>query len=390
MAIRFTVTLQTLIALIVALGLSIGATAMIRANVKGNIAEERIPLPVAITRYELIDQYQRTSNYIGTVRATSESSVGFEIGGQLATMAVSEGTRVEAGQILATLDTERRLAQLAGAKAQLAQVSADLALAEKRSVRTQDLVERGLASQQSLDDVVLGAESLRAARAAAAASLRDAEIQIDKSALRAPYDAVVAERLAQPGAAVGVGVPVLRLVTASRREAHVGIPAPTARQLARGQRYALRLNERRFEATLRALRDDLDPSTLTLGAVFELPADVPASVGESVQLELQSSVPAAGGWLPLSALIEGERGLWTVLAVAEVDGRKITVRESVEVVYVQGDQAFVRGTLTDDTAVVATGLQRISPGSAIDPRPLASFSASADSTAEAASQADAG
>jgi hypothetical protein len=37
---------------------------------------------------------------------------------------------------------------------------------------------------------------------------------------------------------------------------------------------------------------------------------------------------------------------------------------------VSGDKAFVRGTLSDGAEVVATGLQRISPGAIIAPQPV--------------------
>jgi RND family efflux transporter MFP subunit len=271
---------------------------------------------------------------------------------------------------LGVLDTSRRQAQLANARSRLAQVESDLTLAGKRRERTASLLARGLTSQQSLDEVQLGEESLRAARDAARATVTDAELQISQSTLRAPYDAIVAERIVQPGAVVAAGAPVLRLVAATAREAHIGLPSQAAGTLVPGQMYALRVGQQRFNAPLRSLGDDLDPATLTLTAVFTLPATITASVGEPALLEISERVPSAGGWLPLTALIEGQRGLWTVLAVVESEAGSVTRRESVEVVHVEADRAYVRGTLSPGARVVATGLQRISPGAVIDPQPL--------------------
>ena len=48
--------------------------------------------------------------------------------------------------------------------------------------------------------------------AATQARLNSAELAIEKSTLRAPYDGVIAARLVEEGAAVNPGMPVLRLV----------------------------------------------------------------------------------------------------------------------------------------------------------------------------------
>lgn len=370
MALNLTIRIPTLIAVSVAILFAVAATTLIRVNAQGNISAERVPLPVAVTRFDMTDHYTRTANYMGTVRAGNDSAVGFEIAGTLETVPAREGQTVAKGQILATLNSERRQAALNQAQARLDQARADLDLAKKRRERASELVERGLASQQSLDEAALGAAALEAGFEAAVAALHNAKLEIEKSTLRAPYDAVVAERLMQPGAAVGAGTPVMRLVMTANREAHIGVPAARARGLIPGKNYTLRLGDQRFSAELRGLRNDVDPVTLTVGAVLMLPAEAPATVGEPVMLELSESVPAQGGWLPVTALIEGHRGLWTVLTVDRTASAPTSVRESVEVIHVSGDQAFVRGTLADGAEVIATGLQRISPGAVIAPQPV--------------------
>jgi hypothetical protein len=121
-------------------------------------------------------------------------------------------------------------------------------------------------------------------------------------------------------------------------------------------------------AELRSIRDDLDPTTLTVGAVFDLPANTAVAVGESAVLQIAESVDTAGGWLPISALLEAPRGLWDVLTITpDAAGKQRAQRESVEILYTRGNQVFVRGTLANEVAVVASGLQRISPGDLVEP-----------------------
>ena len=51
----------------------------------------------------------------------------------------------------------------------------------------------------------------------------------------------------------------------------------------------------------------------------------------------------------------------------DADGKQRAHRESVEILYTRGNEVFVRGTLANDVAVVASGLQRISPGDLVEP-----------------------
>ena len=172
----------------------------------------------------------------------------------------------------------------------------------------------------------------------------------------------------QTGAVVAPGTPVLRLVTAAGREAHIGVPADVARNLVVGNAYPLLLQAQELIAPLRSIRDDLDPATLTVGAVFDIPEGTPVAVGESVVLKVSETVASSGGWLPVTALLEASRGLWDVLTISvDEEGKQRARRESVEILYTQGNQVFVRGTLPSDVAVVASGLQRISPGDLVEP-----------------------
>jgi hypothetical protein len=105
-----------------------------------------------------------------------------------------------------------------------------------------------------------------------------------------------------------------------------------------------------------------------VGAVFDFSDQTIASVGESAELTIEESVEVKGSWLPITALLAAPRGLWDVLAIyADDEGHYRAQRESVEILYTRGDQAFVTGTVTPGEAVVASGLQRISPGDLVEP-----------------------
>jgi len=56
-----------------------------------------------------------------------------------------------------------------------------------------------------------------------------------------------------------------------------------------------------------------------------------------------------------------------VLRVAAIDTETRAVREAVEVLEIQGDQAYVRGTIVDGNTIIAHGVHRVTPGTAVAP-----------------------
>ncbi len=360
--------IKSLWAVALAIGLSAGGTALIKANKVTTTSAERAPMPVSATVYQQQPLFTRDANYLGVIKAGSDSAVGFEVAGVLTDLPATEGIRVSPGDVLAQLGTDRRQARLDAASATFNRVVAERAQAEARAERIALLVEDGSASQQDYDDARFSAQALAAAESTANAQRQSAQLELDKSTLRAPYEAVVAERLVQTGAVVAPGTPVLRLLTATGREAHVGVPTDVARRLMPGNAYTLVLKGKPLPAELRSIRDDLDPTTLTVGAVFDLPASTAVSVGESAVLQIAETVDSMGGWLPISALLEAPRGLWDVLTITtDAEGNQRAQRESVEILYARGNEVFVRGTLLNEATVVASGLQRISPGDLVEP-----------------------
>ena len=360
--------LKSLWGVALAIGLTLAGTSLIKANKETTTSAERAPMPVAAVTYRQQPSFTRDANYLGVVRAGTDSVVGFEVAGVLTSLTAKEGMRVAPGDVLAQLGTDRRQARLDAAAATLSRVMAERAQAEARAERIAALVEDGSASQQDYDDARFAAQALQAAENTAAAQKQSAQLELNKSTLKAPYNAVVAERLAQTGAVVAPGTPVLRLVTASGREAHIGVPSDVARRLQIGSTHTLLLQGQQVVARLRSVREDLDPATLTVGAVFDLPDDVASVVGESAVLQVAETVTSDGGWLPVTALLEASRGLWDVLTITpDEQGKPRAGRESVEILYTRGNEVFVRGTLPDNVAVVASGLQRISPGDLVEP-----------------------
>ena len=357
---------------LVALGVAAGAITLITLALHGrvNLEQEtatRAPMPVPVASFSTQDSYRREVSFLGLVRAGRKSDLGFEVPGSVALLEVTEGSTVSTGDVLARLDTAQLEARRQAVAADLQRVTVELELARIKAKRQRDLQATGAVSEEAFDETRLRAQALEAQLESVQAQLRGIDIDLDKSVLRAPYDGVVAQRLVNAGAVVNVGMPVVRVVAAGSREAHIGIAAEQTALLEPGQSYRLVLRGESFDAVLRSIRPDVDPATLTATAVFELPDAARGLDGEPVTLRLEETVASTGGWLPLSALLEGERGLWTVLRLETTDGGAVSVREAVEVLDVKGNLAYVRGSLAAGQRYITDGVHRVAPGTPVEP-----------------------
>jgi len=219
-----------------------------------------------------------------------EIDVSAKIPGRVDTILVDEGEFVEAGQIVARMDTETLLAQKAEAEARLAQAingiqiaksqvaqqlsnraaagavvrqrEAELLAARKRLARSTTLASEGATSIQERDDNAAQAESAAAAVEASRAQLAavDAAIEtarnqisaarsqvdaaratvtridaeIGDSALRSPTDGRVQYLVAQPGEVIGGGGRVLNLVNLGDVYMTLFLPETVAGRVALG------------------------------------------------------------------------------------------------------------------------------------------------------------
>jgi RND family efflux transporter MFP subunit len=149
----------------------------------------------------------------GYVTARRIATVSSKITGKVKDVLIDEGMRVEAGQILATLDDSEALVDLRLARAQadaanlqLRELQVNRNNADKEAKRQADLWSKKLVAQAAYDNARASAEGLQARQASTAASLRvaqdrvaQAQQQVDNHVVRAPFAGVIIAKSAQPG-----------------------------------------------------------------------------------------------------------------------------------------------------------------------------------------------
>jgi HlyD family secretion protein len=152
-------------------------------------------------------------NSSGYVVAQRKAAIASKASGRLEWLGVAEGSRVKAGDVIARLDSRDVAAQLdsANASIKVALASIEQAEAENRDAavslsRTQDLLKQKFVSQSALDvakaradRAVAGVASARAGVAAAEANARNAQVAVDYTHIRAPFDGIILSKSANVG-----------------------------------------------------------------------------------------------------------------------------------------------------------------------------------------------
>jgi len=152
-------------------------------------------------------------NASGYVTARREATISSKVTGKVMEVLVEEGMRVEAGEILARLDSanvEKNLAlteaQLQSARTALLETEANLVQAQRELRRLQGLAAEHSASQIELDRAETDVKSLQARldRQKADVAVKEREValwkqELDDTIIRAPFAGIVTSKNAQPG-----------------------------------------------------------------------------------------------------------------------------------------------------------------------------------------------
>ncbi|WP_299511273.1 efflux RND transporter periplasmic adaptor subunit [uncultured Limnohabitans sp.] len=154
----------------------------------------------------------------GPLKASQSAFVKARVAGELQTLSVREGDRVQAGQVIAQVDPTEYQARVRQAQQQAAAARAQLEIAQRQFDNNQALVNQGFISQTALLTSQASLNGAKATHAAALAGLDLAQKSLTDATLRSPLSGVVAQRLVQPGERVAVEARLIEVINLSQLE----------------------------------------------------------------------------------------------------------------------------------------------------------------------------
>ena len=307
--------------------------------------------------------------FAGTIEPRYQAQLGFQIPGRMVARDVTVGDIVKRGQRLAALDIIVTRFDLTRAEADLADARAQAENAEAAEARTRRLMTGNSVAQATLDQAVAKRETARARVDQATASLQKARDQMGYTELKAEFDGVVTQRLAEVGQVLSAGQGVVSVARPDVREAVVDIPEASVGAMPTDGVFTVALQSAP-DVTARGRVREVAPlaesGTRSRRIRITLANPDPAfRLGATVNVVLTRTIPSRI-LLPASALLGAgsRRSVWVVSA----DGTSVTRRD----VTVAPDRteaeagriAIIEGLRAGDRVVIA-GVHALTEGQAV-------------------------
>jgi RND family efflux transporter MFP subunit len=316
---------------------------VVLAAVAGLIARN-VMAPVEVETTTVSKAYRSQSfallNATGYVVAQRKAAVASKATGRLEWLGVREGSIVKANEVLARLESrdvvasmEQAAANIKVAQANLEQGEAELNEAERSFNRSRDLLAKNFVSQAAHDTAISRLEKARAvisgnraAIAVAQANYRAAQVAVEQTLIRAPFDGVVLTKNANVGdvitpfsSALGSQAAVVTMADMATLEVEADVSESNLGKVKIDQPCEIQLDalpDARFRGRLLRMVPTVDRAKATVMAKVRF-----AELDPRILPEMSAKVAFLSEEVP-----ESERGARIAAlpaAVVERDGKKV-------------------------------------------------------------------
>jgi RND family efflux transporter MFP subunit len=328
--------------------------------------ERVVRLPGEFLPYQSVDLHARVAGFVDTVN-------------------VDRGSIVKKGDLLVTLVAPEMKAQLAEAEAKVRTLDAERAESEAKVVAAQSTYERmkdasatpGAVAGNELIQAEKAVESARAAQKASEMSVEAAKASLaaqrELEALlnvAAPFDGVITERYAHPGALAGpaASAPLVRLEQTSRLRLVVAVPETEIGGIVRNARVPFSVPAYpgdTFRGVVARITRSMDPKTRTMPVELDV-INTGGRLSPGMYPEVQWPVRQSGASLlvPASAIVTTTARRF-VIRVSNGRAQWVDVRRGRSA----GDLVEVQGNLREGDQVVVQANDEIRDGATVQAKP---------------------
>jgi membrane fusion protein (multidrug efflux system) len=347
------------------------------------------PPAVGVVRAER-QQITQSDEFIGRIQAVGRVALVARVSAFLEKRLFVEGAEVKQRDLLYQLEQPPFQAVVDADKATIEQLEAQHRNAQLTLERAQALLRTPAGQQSNVDSALASERALAAQIAGAQAQLRQAEINLGYTEIRAPIDGKITSTAVTEGNVVSPTTGTLANIV-SQDPMYVNFPVSVRAGLDLRNRYEPKGG---FTAVVLKIRlpdgriyeqngkpDYVSPTvaentdTLTVRGVFPnpvipgVPANGPAARelfdGEFVTVLLEGVEPITVLGIPRAAVLSDQQGDYVYVVDAEnkAQVRRIQLGQSTPTT------AVVTNGLQEGELVVSEGLQRVRPGAAVSPGP---------------------
>lgn len=281
----------------------------------------------------------------GLLSTEKEARLSFKIGGVVESVLVSEGDKVRAGQLLATLKSTEIAAQVQ-------QVQLGLEKAERDYQRALSLYKDSVATLEQLQNAKTGADIARQ-------NLQQVVFNQQYAKIYAPADGFIVKKIGNTGELAGPGNPILIMNAASASSKwvlRVGLSDQDWALLDKGNKATVSIDAfpgKSFNAIVSKKSLAADPVSGSFEAELQVQfsGEQPA-LGMFGTASIQVAGKPAGYSIPYEALLEanGKKGF-----VFVSNDRRTVKKAEVSIAHISNNRAYIAAGLEGYAFVVAAG-----------------------------------
>lgn len=239
--------------------------------------ERNTIIPVVTAKVEMATM-SGEFNVVGNFAPYKQAVVMSETAGKIITLNFDNGTKVQAGATLASVDNELLKIQLETTKTNLAKAENDLG-------RLQKLLGEGGVTQQQIDDAKLGIENLKQ-------QIKGTQKQISMSFVKAPISGIITNKMVEKGSLISPAMQLATITDISRLKMQVYLTEEQVITVKKGQKISLQADlfpEKKFEGTVTFIDVNAGPSRRYLVEIEIM------NSGESLKAGMTGTVFFKGG-----------------------------------------------------------------------------------------------
>lgn len=309
---------------------------------------------------------------IGNIEAYTSVAIKSQVSGQIARLHFTEGSDVEKGALLISIDPEPFQATLSQYEAALAKDQAQAKFARVQVLRYEGLLKDGIVTRDQYESLQSNAESLAAAVVADRAAIKNARIQLGYCSIRSPISGRTGTIALQPGNLVKANdLPIVTVNQLTPIYATFSLPEKRLAEI----KLAMAAGELKIEAaipnepgateagTISFLDNAVNPATGTIklkGVFANKSRKLWPGQFTDVVLTLASRQNAVV--VPTQSIQTSQQGefVYVVKPDNTVEMRQVTTAAAA------GEETVIEKGLAPGETVVTDGQLRLTPGAAVE------------------------
>jgi RND family efflux transporter MFP subunit len=283
----------------------------------------------------------------GQIEAAHSTNVATRIMGYITKVYVKVGDRVNAGQLLFTVNSNDIQAKQSQVDAMLKQAEAAFYVAQKDFDRYTALYKQNSASAKELEQITMQYQSAKAGVEAAKAVQHEVKSQLTYANVVAPFSGVVTQKLADEGSLANPGMPILTIEQGGSLQVTAMVPETEIASLKVGD--VANVNVDAANTQFQSKLIQINPSSQFTGGQYIIKLSIPISdanklmAGMYAQIKIQTKTAVVKSdtsntvMIPTTALVYRDQlvGVYTIsaqntamlrwLRIGKTEGDKVEV-----------------------------------------------------------------